>query len=211
MAEWLLVISRDAELARAISHALCRFGSGHQLWAVENVGRARSQLSGKSNLPSSIVIDELFLRGEPMAAVADEFAWFAPVIVIARPARQTQLARLVAAGKADFVPRDDHYIPLTVALVERTIRWEKEVEEQIRRAEPVPAFDPGPEGSSVESLRLVGNVLDCLETVFSERSRLSAPTARRLDRLADLAFELKRSLRELVGHSENEIEPIPYR
>lgn len=211
MPAWLLLISRDAHLARAVSHTLYRFGGGHQLWTVENVDHARRRLAGNSHLPSAIILDEPFLRRESMEAVAGEFVWFAPVIAIARPARQSRLAPLVAEAKLDFVLRDAHYIPLTLALVERAIRWEREVDEQIRSAGPPPPEAPRAEGSPQESLRLVGNVLDCLETVFSERSRLSTPAARRLDRLADLAFELKQSLRDPSGRPEDGVGPAPCR
>lgn len=199
MSAWLLAVSRDAHLAQAIASARFRARATHQLWAIENPGRARHCLTSTARKPSVIVLDELFLRGEPLLPVAGEFAGFAPVIFIARPSAQIRLAPLVAQGKVDFVPRDDHYIPLTAALVERAIRWEQEAEEESARQAPARQSPPIAESVSGASSdetasRMVGRLLDHLESVFNERCRLTPSAAHRLDRIADLAFELKQFL-----------------
>lgn len=208
---WLLAISRDAELTGALTRVLIRNGGHEQLWAVECPQQARRGLGGRESLPVVIVIDELFLRGESLTAVAEEFAWYAPLILVARPERQAQLASLVAEGKADFVPRGDYFIPLAAALVERTLRWERELELQIALPEQRASIPgDGREQKSdkdtlpMEALRIIGTILDNLERVLNERSRLPNGVARRLERVSDLAFDVKEDLRSLAGCAECE-------
>lgn len=212
MAGWLLVISRDTELTRILSRLLIRKGGRGQLWAVESPEQARRVLGERDNFPFSIVIDELFLRQEALAAVAEEFSWYASLIVVARPEHQGQMASLVAEGKTDFVPRGDYFIPMAAALVERTLRWEGEVEEQIRLAAQQDATRPNAgrgqtldsDGFPAEALRTIGAILDNLELVLRERSRLPVSLARRLGRVADLAFDMKQGLRLLAGCTDRE-------
>lgn len=211
MAGWLLAISRDTELTRTLSRLLIRKGGRGQLWAVESPEQARRELGERENLPFAVLIDELFLREEALASVAEEFSWYAPLIVVARPQRQAQMASLVAEGKADFVPRNDYFIPLAAALVERTLQWESEIEQQFRlveqsATEPGASRDQGPgdDGFPAEALRTIGAILDNLDLVLSERSRLPVSLARRLGRVADLAFDLKQGLRLLAGWTDRE-------
>ncbi|HVB34609.1 MAG TPA: hypothetical protein VNJ52_09590 [Patescibacteria group bacterium] len=211
MAEWLLAISRDTELTRALARLLIRQGCRGQLWAVENAEQARLGLCGRNSLPLAIVIDELFLREEPLAAVAEEFSWYAPLILVARPEHQVQVASLVAEGKADFVPRGDYFIPLAAALVERTLRWEREVHERIQLPERQATWldasrdqAPDEDGFPVEALRIIGAILDNLELVLGERSRLPGNVVRRLGRVTDLAFDMKNGLRLLAGYADRE-------
>lgn len=211
MSNWLLVISRDTELTRALTRTLSRDGGANQLWAVDSPERARRALAEREFLPLAIVIDELFLREEPLAAVAEEFAWCAPLILIVRPEHQAQLASIVAEGKADVASRCDYFIPLANALVERALRWEREVEKQTERLESLPierdstgGSEPDEGGFPAQAVRIVGTILDNLELTLSERSRLPVTIARRLERLADLSFDLKYGLRLLAGNTDGE-------
>jgi hypothetical protein len=212
MAGWLLAISRDTGLGRALGRAVVRHGRGCQFWAVESVERAWRRLYERDSLPVVIVIDELFLRGEPLASVADEFVSHAPLIVIGRAVHQAQLASYVAEGKADFVLRDDRCVPLVAALVERALRWERDVEEEMQLAErrrlecrerPV---EPDEDSFPEQALRQLGAILDHLESVLGQRKLLSAEATRRLGHAADLAFDLKDGLRLLAGYSRHETD-----
>lgn len=211
MAGWLLLISRDTGLTRELGRALVRAGGGCQLWAVESVARARRRLEGRENLPAAVVLDELFLEDEALEDVAEEFSWYAPVIAIGHPGCQPLMVPLVAEGTVDFLSRDDHFIPLAAAMVERSLRWEREVDERIRQAAANPPDAPqtepacDPEDIPVEALRLLGAILDNLEIVLADRASLPTRAARRLGRAADLAFDLKGGLRLLAGHESPEL------
>lgn len=216
MPGWLLVISRDTGLGPALGRALLRAGGGCQLWAVDSAEQARRCLARRDGLPTAVVIDELFLENDPLEDVAEEFSWYAAVIAIGHAGRQPRMAPLVAEGKVDFLSRDDHFIPLAAAMVERALRWEQEVDEHIRRAAALPtdprptAASPDPDGFPVEALRLLGAILDNLETVLADRGRLPTAAARRLGRAADLAFDLKSGLRLLAGHPASQAESAEF-
>jgi hypothetical protein len=215
MTGWMLAISRDTGLTQAIDLRLFR-GSAHlPLWAVASVKEARQQLIARKSSPLAILIDELFIGDEPLATVAREFASYAPLILVARPERQSQLASLVAEGKADFVSRGDHYVPMAVALVERTLRWEEEIEAYLRsrqqaclEGESQVAAAPDDGTFSMEALRTVETMIDILDPVLAEPSRLPHAVARRLARVSDLAFDLKRGLRLRVQLSDRETAAV---
>ena len=210
MPRWMLLISRDTGLGPALGRALLRAGGGCQLWAVESAEQARRCLARRDTLPAAIVIDELFLENDALEDIAEEFSWYAPVIAIGHAGRQPRMAPLVAEGKVDFLSRDDHFIPLAAAMVERFLRWEQEVDEHIRHAATAPqavarsAPSPDPDGFPAEALRLLSAILDNLETVLADRGHLPTAAARRLGRAADLAFDLKTGLRLLAGHEPAE-------
>jgi plasmid stabilization system protein ParE len=216
MPGWLLLISRDTELTRALGRALVRTRGGCQLWAVGSSEQARRSIARRDTLPAIIVIDELFLENGALEDVAEEFSWYAPLIAIGQAGRQPRMAPLVAEGKLDFLSRDDHFIPLAAAMVERAVRCEQEVDEQIRQAaanpragKPTePSLDP--EGFPAAALRLLGAILDNLDTVLADRAHLPTAAARRLGRAADLAFDLKTGLRLLAGHPEPEAESAEF-
>ncbi len=217
MAGWLLLISRDTGLTRALGCALVRVRGGCQLWAVESPEQARRCLARRDTLPVAIVIDELFLESEALEDIAEEFSWYAPVIAIGRAGRQPRMAPLVAEGKVDFLSRDDHFIPLAAAMVERALRWEQEVDEHIRQAAANPQQaatrtepSPDPEGFPAEALRLLGAILDNLETVLADRGHLPTASVRRLGRAADLAFDLKTGLRLLAGQPAPQAETAEF-
>ena len=208
MAGWLLAISRDAELTRSLARLLMRQGGQDQLWTVDSPVQARRGLGDRASLPSTILIDELLLREEPLVSVAEEFSWYAPLVLIARPDQQAHMASLIAEGNADFVPRSDYYIPLATALIERNLRWTREFGNRHRQLQ-APAAVPTPgkpspsesteSDSSAEALRMLGVIIDTLEQTLSERAHLPDGVSQRLERVTDLTFDLKDSLRLLAG------------
>jgi hypothetical protein len=216
MAGWLLLLSRDTGLTRALGRTLVRAGGGCQLWAVGSSEQARRSLARRDALPVAIVIDELFLENEAVENVAEEFSWYAPIIAIGRAGRQPRMAPLVAEGDVDFLSRDDHFIPLAAAMVERTLRCEQEVDEHLRQAaanhQPATRAEASVDhdGFPAEALRLLGAILDNLETVLADRAHLPTAAARRLGRAADLAFDLKSGLRLLAGQPDAQSESTEF-
>lgn len=217
MLGWLLLLSRDTGLLRELRRVLVRVGRGCQLWAVASPQLARRTLARHESLPAAIILDELFLSGDALEDVAEEFSWYAPVVAVGHAGRQSRMAPLVAEGKADFLLRGNNFIPLAVAMVERVLRRQRELDEQSRfcAAESAESFQTNatydPEGFPAEALRLLGAILDNLELVLADRRRLPAAAARCLGRAADLAFDLKSGLRLLVGPAESVAEPEAFR
>lgn len=213
MAGWLLAISRDPELTRSLSRLLNRHGGRDQLWTVDCPAQARQGLRDRESLPSTILIDEQLLREEPLAEVAEEFTWYAPVVLVARPDQQARVASLVAEGNVDFVPRGDYYIPLATALIDRNLRWNRELEKQCDQGQVFPA---APDGSDTdefpksdlpqEALRMIGMIISNLEMTLRERSHLPPAVSRRLERMTDLAFDLKDGLR-LLASGPDRVDP----
>jgi hypothetical protein len=203
---WLLAITRDVELIRGLRSASMRDGRACQLWPVESIEQARNLLNERQRFPLLILLDEPFLEGASLAALTEEFSWCAPVVSVGNREGAFRIAPLVAAGRADFVYRDDSFLPLALALVERALGCEQEIDRRIAHADaaaaqaPECAWLPDPDGFPEEALRLLGSILENLEIVLSEPERIPV-AARRLGRVADLAFDLKAGLRLLAGRA----------
>ena len=206
MTGWLLAITRDVELIRGLRSLAMRDGRACQIWSAESVDQARAFLNQRQQFPLLILLDEPFLEGASLASLTEEFSWCGPVVGIGNREGAFRIAPLVAAGRADFVYRDGSFLPLALALAERTLGCEQEIDRRVGEAEvraadaPESGWLPDPDGFPEEALRLLGAILENLQTALSDR-RLAPAAARRLGRTADLAFDLKAGLRLLAGRT----------
>jgi signal transduction histidine kinase len=147
---------------------------------------------------SAFLLDESVVNTQSKRAlrtVVERFVNLAPVIVVAPATRQSELARLLTAGLADFVARTGNFVPLAVGLVERRIRSEGR------------AIQPSPDGENGwsdfgEMLRhelnnpLTG-ILGNAEMVLARRDQLPSSVIERLETIANLAVRLRETVRRL--------------
>jgi hypothetical protein len=130
---------------------------------------------------------------EPAVALLAEAA---PVVVVAAPEHQQELAFLTLSGAADFVPRSGSFVSIAAARVERRVRLSAV-------AADLPAF-PGREfaGDFGEIFRhelnneLTG-ILGNAELLLVRRDRLPADAIERLQTIAYLAVRVRETVRRL--------------
>jgi hypothetical protein len=72
--------------------------------------------------PAGAALDAAAGHASPLESVVSYLAACAPVIVIGGPSQEMELTPLVAAGLADFVPREAGCLPAALGLVERRFR-----------------------------------------------------------------------------------------
>jgi signal transduction histidine kinase len=191
----VFLVSADGELIRQVIGELARFGKHYQLPIAISQDQARARLG--SITPAIILLDESAAEGESLEEIVQEFACFAPVVLLAAPERQQEVAELVALGQAEFVARAGTFLPMAVALLERRMRC----------AERADAEREGPASERpadfLEILRHEVNnpltgILGNAELLLARRDRLPAAVAQRLETIADLSVRLRETLRRLT-------------
>jgi signal transduction histidine kinase len=125
----ILLVSDDAELCAAARREFEVRDEGLRVTSVGTVDAARKVVAGAA--PSVILLEETCFgaAGEEnpgtalaLNSIVSALAVYAPVVVIGQERQQTEVAALVAAGAADFVPRSKICLPVALGLVERRLR-----------------------------------------------------------------------------------------
>lgn len=75
--------------------------------------------------PEVIILEDRIFNGAPLAEALAECAAVAPVILIAAYEQQGEVARMIAAGQVEFVPRANEWAPLAASLIERRLPGRK--------------------------------------------------------------------------------------
>lgn len=130
---------------------------------------------------------------EPAVALLAEAA---PVVVVAAPERQQELAFLMLSGAADFVPRSGSFVSIAAARVERRVRLSAVVAD-------LPAF-PGREFAADfgeifrhELNNEMTGILGNAELLLVRRDRLPPDAVERLQTIAHLAVRVRETVRRL--------------
>ena len=125
----ILLVSDDAELCAAARREFELRGEGLRVTSVGTVKAARKVVEGAT--PSVILLEETsFGTGSwenseaamALNSIVSALAVYAPVVVIGHEQQGSELAALVAAGAADFVPRSKVSLPVALGLVDRRLR-----------------------------------------------------------------------------------------
>ncbi len=211
----LLVIS-DALLTQQLIGELVRAGRHYQLPIAANLAQARPRL--RRTPPVVIVLDERGVgdnRGSapatpaPLEAAVRELTQVAPVVVLASPERQADLAHLVAGGDVDFVARIGPFLPLVVGLVERRMMWaERSEPRHFRGSAAVEPFADFGEILRHEVNNPLTGILGNAEMLLAKRDRLPAAVVQRLETIADLAVRLRETVRRLSSVWESQPEHV---
>ncbi len=207
----LLIVTQDAEIFGKMRAALDPAGIAVRMERAATIEEARQRAWAGD--PDLIVLDETALRGltERSAGESPRFeaavtllAGLAPLLVLASPERQGELAPLLAAGAADFVARAGDFLPCAMALLERRL-YQKQSEGPLPRSSRAGAESAS--GDFGEILRhelnnpLTG-ILGNAELLLAEIRRhpqgpLPAGAQQRLETITDLAVRLRETVRRL--------------
>jgi len=155
----------------------------------------------------AILLDSDFIGDASLEDFLRHVAVAAPVVLIAPPKRQAEVARLVAAGNVEFVARVGDFAPLAAGLVERRLRW---------AAASRSAFSPPWTefyGDVATVLRheinnpLTG-ILGNAELLLAHKDRLSAIETQRLQTVVDLSVRLRETIRRISNAWENHLHQV---
>ncbi len=207
----IFLVSADAALTQQLISEFMASGERYQLPLGVNVAQARKAF--RHVRPAAILLDESAVyasetsdeRGsEPLESAVGLLTEVAPVVVVAAPERQEDLAYLISCGAVDFVARVGHFVPVAVGLLERRVR----LAEQAEQAQNVLGF-PGPElpNDFGEILRhevnnpltgILGNAeLLLADWKKNNGDRLPPAALQRLQTIAELAVRLRETIRRL--------------
>jgi signal transduction histidine kinase len=189
-----LLVTADGAMRHRMVAALLRSAQPSQLPFAESLAEARLRAGRVS--PSVILLEESAAGEEPLDEAVGDLAPFGPVVVIASPARQPELARAVAAGLADFVAAVGDFLPLAIALARRHLDRGQQLEE-LREQGGVTL--PAEFGEIVrhEINNPLTGILGNAELLLARRDRLPPVAVQRLQTIAELAVRLRETVRRL--------------
>jgi len=156
-----------------------------------------------SNSPGVILLDYQLLNDFPLVESIARLAAAAPVVVVAPPEWQTEIAGLVAAANVDFVARFGDFVPLAASLIGRWISrpasWRGRSIAGICEAN----VDMGELFRHEINNPLTG-ILGNAELLLAHRDRLPTGDTQRLQTVVDLAVRLRETIRRLSNSWETQ-------
>jgi signal transduction histidine kinase len=208
----LLLVSRNDDICAAFRKEFELEGGGVDVLLAAAPDDARRLV--KDTDPSVIVLEESGLSParENAERTAQGFeadvallAGIAPVVVLASPERQSEIAALLAAGAVEFVARAGDFFPCLIGMVERRLQRK---EEEFAMAFPgLESRAGGLDEDFGEVLRhelnnpltgILGNAELLLADVRRQRDgRLPENARERLQTITDLAVRLRETVRRL--------------
>jgi signal transduction histidine kinase len=150
---------------------------------------------------SAFLLDESGVAGQSKQSLKQavkHLVEIAPVVVVATPERQSELAALLTSGEADFVGRIGKFMPLAVGLVARRVTLEKTSIPGVNGSWPA---DFGEIFRHEVNNPLTG-ILGNAEMLLARRDRLPASAIERLETIANLAVRLRETVRRLSSTAE---------
>jgi signal transduction histidine kinase len=220
IARQIVLVSADAALCRALEADLKSAGDTFAVIALadpEEVRRCARQ-SRALGTPAVILLDESALpppngpgeRTEQLEAAAAALAGIAPVVVLAGPEHQAELATLVAEGAAEFVARAGDFPAVVVALIERRLRA-SEAGQHLTGS----MFEGEDFGETLrhELNNPLTGILGNAELLLAEirrraDDRLPESALQRLETITGLAMRMRETIRRLSAQWESQHDPV---
>ena len=196
----LEIICGDAALAREYVRDIHRAAVSLRLRPVVRLAEDRQLGTGIS----LFLLDQSGIEGRSkhgLKCAVERLVKAAPVIVVAAPERQSELAALLASGKTDFVARTGDFVPVAIGLIERRIRLARTVGEH----SPEPNGDGRADFGEIlrhEVNNPLTGILGNAEMLLARRDRLPASAIERLETIARLAVRLRETVRRLSSAAE---------
>lgn len=184
----------EGPLARQLIGEVARSGKAYQLPVATSLAEIRARL--ESVTPIVILLDESALDGASLEATVRELTESSSVVVVADPAYQGQVGRLVAAGDVEFVARVGEFTRLAASLIERRMRWA----ERSQSALALPWSELPADFAEVlrhEINNPLTGILGNAELLLAHREKLPASATQRLETIVDLAVRLRETIRRV--------------
>lgn len=195
------IICANPELTREYIHELQNIDESFRIRPIAWLAEAH-QVRAEASV---FLLDESGVEGQSQQALewaTDRLVEAAPVIVVAAPERQSELAFLLGSGAADFVVRTGDFVPVVVELVKRRIRL---ATAGAACHSGTGKEDWGPDFGEIlrhEVNNPLTGILGNAEMLLARRDRLPASAIERLETIAHLAVRLRETVRKLSGAAQ---------
>jgi signal transduction histidine kinase len=154
-----------------------------------------------------VLLDSEFIGNLSLEEFLRHVAVSAPVILVAPPNRQVEVARLVAAGNVEFVARTGNYAPLAASLAERRLRWAA-ASRSVFNPPWMEFHDDIATLFRHEINNPLTGILGNAELLLAHKDRLSAIETQRLQTIVDLAVRLRETIRRISNAWENHFQAV---
>jgi signal transduction histidine kinase len=150
--------------------------------------------------PRTILLDDRILDAHSLADCVAEFSTNIATILVAPYERQSEVARLVAGGQVDFVPRSGEWAQLAASLIERRFRW----------AQACHGLTGTVNGRNIgevfrhEINNPLTGILGNAELILAHSDRLPAIDTQRIRTVVELAVRLRETVRRVSNAWESE-------
>jgi signal transduction histidine kinase len=155
--------------------------------------------------PHVILVDDRLLDARSLYESIAELSAVVPTILVAPYDRQADVARLIADGQLEFVPRLGEWVPLAASLIERRLRWAKDLRSSI--ATPTGQSDIGELFRHEINNPLTG-ILGNAELILAHSDRLPAIDTQRIRTVVELAVRLRETVRRVSNDWEPQPDPV---
>ena len=195
----------DPDVARRMIQALKGIPGTDDLVVASSLEHFH-QLAGNVSI-EAVLLDSDFVGDAPLEDFLRHVAVSAPVILLAPPQRQAEVAQLVADGDVEFVARTGNFFPLAASLVERRLRWAAASRSVL-----------GPPWTSFygdiatvfrhEINNPLTGILGNAELLLTHKDRLTAIDTQRLQTVVELAVRLRETIRRISNAWENHLHEV---
>ena len=151
---------------------------------------------------SVIFIDDHLVEGVHLGEFLKQLTGSTPVVILADPERQCELARFVAEGKVDFVARVGDFAPLAVSLIGRRLRMTSSG----LRGSSHGRWQEGDDLASIfrhEINNPLTGILGNAELVLAHGANLHPSDVQRVQTVVDLAVRLRETIRKVSDAIES--------
>ena len=155
-----------------------------------------------TSAPGAIFLDTDLLAGQPILESVHELASAAPVLVLAPLNSQSDIARLLAGDRVDFIARVGDFVPLAVALLTRRLKQPRLASLSWDFSGPPMPPDMGEIFRHEINNPLTG-ILGNAELVLAHPEHFSGLEVQRLRTIVDLAVRLRESIRRISNAWEH--------
>jgi signal transduction histidine kinase len=188
-----LIGTADPALAQRLSHELERSVSEQAI--APACGWAQLRELVKTCAPTVIFLDSDLLGGLPLLDAVRQLAALAPVLVLASLNAQSDIAKLVADERVDFIARVGDFVPLASALIARKMKQPYMSDSASGAPERTP---PGIGDLFRHEINnpLTG-ILGNAELVLAHKEHFSGIEVQRLQTVVDLAVRLRENIRRI--------------
>ena len=208
----IFLLSADAALTQQLISGLLAAGDHCQLPLAATAAQARKAF--RHARPAAILLDHsaIFAQGreESLESAVAQLSDFAPVVVVAAPECQEELASLIISGAVDFVARVGSFVPVAVGLLERRVRMAERGVSEGGSREYSTVEPPGDFGEILrhEVNNPLTGILGNAELLLAECKKKNGdqwPLAaeQRLQTIAELAVRLREIVRRLSNAWES--------